>query len=165
MIKSFWQLLNKKFLIFLILALLASPILWGYNTFSYCLIESHYLTVYVNNLFLLFVYQFVYCLNQIYYPLLVRIDKNRFDFCSYFFVLGLGICYVCLIYVSYYIFFGAIPTHIYTLTWLFMVVNLCICCIECSLVYMQLGKKKRFLYLAIPIFLNFLFHMMWIYYF
>lgn len=142
MIKPFFQLLNKKLLILLIIALLASPVLWGYNTFSYCLIESHYLTVYLNNLFLLFVYQFVDYLNQIYYPMRLRIDKERFDFYSYFFVISLGLCYTLIVYISYYFFFGTIPTSVYTLTCLFMVVNLCVCCIECSFIYMQLGKRK-----------------------
>ena len=165
MIKTFFHLLNKKFFILLVLSLLASPILWGYNTYSYCLIESHYLTVYVNNLFLLFIYQFIDCLNQIYYPMILRIKKDYFDFWSYFFMIALGLIYTLTIYISYYFFFGAIPESEQTITILFMIVNLCLCCFECSLVYMQLGKKKKFSYLAIPIFMNFLFHMMWIYYF
>ena len=41
----------------------------------------------------------------------------------------------------------------------FMILNIIITSIENSIIYLQLGKKKKFAYLALPIIINLLFHL------
>ena len=58
MIKSFYRLVDKKMIALLILMLVISPTLCGKNTYTICLIYSHYLTIYMNNVYLLMMYQY-----------------------------------------------------------------------------------------------------------
>lgn len=164
MIKTFFKLFDYKLLIVLLLAFIASPVLCGKDTYTVCLIYSHYLTVYLNNIFLLFIYQYTYRLNQLTYPLIIRIGQKRFYTITYLFMMSLGIFYNLIIYIGYYFFFGAIPSQTLFITICFMITNMIVCAFECSIVYLQLGKKKNFMYLAIPIFINFIFHFTWIKY-
>jgi len=165
MIKTFLKILDLKLLIVLCFAFIASPLLCGKDTYTVCLIYSHYLTVYLNNVFLLFVYQYVYHLNQLTYPLIIRIGQKQFYTLTYLFMIGLSLLYNFIIYIGYYFFFGAIPTQNFFITICFMIANLMVNAFECSIVYLQLGKKKNFMYLALPIFINFIFHFTWIQYF
>ena len=164
MIKAYLKILDYKLLIILLLAFIASPLLCGQNTYTICLIYSHYLTVYLNNIFLLFVYQEAYHISQLTYPLIIRIGFHRFYLLAYFFIISLGLIYNFIIYIGYYCFFGRILSSELWITICFMITNLMICCFECSVVYLQLGKKKNFMYLAIPILINFIFHFTWIKY-
>lgn len=161
MIKTFFKILDLKLLTVLFFAYIASPLLCGKDTYTVCLIYSHYLTVYLNNVFLLFVYQYVYHLNQLTYPLIIRIGQQKFYIITYIFMIGLSLLYNLIIYIGYYFFFGAIPPQDVLITICFMITNLMICAFECSIVYLQLGKKKNFMYLALPIFINFIFHFTW----
>lgn len=161
MIKTFFKILDLKLLIVLFLAYIASPLLCGKDTYTVCLIYSHYLTVYLNNIFLLFVYQYIYHFNQLTYPLIIRIGQQKFYMLTYLFIIGLSLLYNLIIYIGYYFFFGAIPSQDVFITVCFMMTNLMICAFECSIVYLQLGKKKNFMYLALPIFINFVFHFTW----
>ncbi len=165
MTKSYLRLIDHKLLIILILAFIASPILCGVNKYIICLAYSHYLTVYLNNIFLLFTYQYTYRLNQFTHPLITRIGYDRFYSHSYFFIVGMGFLYHLIIYIGYYVFFGPILPEDLILTICFMVINLMIAGIECSIIYLQLGKKKNFIYLVLPIFINFVFHFLWIKFF
>ncbi len=162
---KFFRLLDKRLIVFVVALLIASPIVWGKNTYTYCLINSHYLTVYVNPVFLLFVYQYIYRMNQIHNPLILRLSKESYETNSYLSVIFLACVYCLFVYGSYYIFFTVIESQLFVYTFLFMIVNLTMTCLECSLIYLQLGKHKRFLYIALPIFVNFLFHFFWLYYF
>lgn len=164
MIKIFFKILDYKLLIILLLAFIASPLLCGKDTYTACLIYSHYLTVYLNNIFLLFTYQYVYHLNQLTYPLIIRIGFDKFYILTYLCMIGIAMLYNFMIYIGYYFFFGSILASDLWMTICFMITNLMICCFECSIVYLQLGKKKNFMYLSIPIFINFIFHFTWIKY-
>lgn len=165
MIKTGYKLLDYRLFILLCLALIASPTLCGINTLSMCLIYSHYLTVYLNNFFLLFLYQFVYRYNQLIYPMIIRTSQKIFYIHTYVWVVGLGFLYNLVIYISYYFFFGPLLSQEIFIVTFFMIINLIFFGLECSIVYLQLGKKKNFLYLALPIFMNFIFHFIWIQYF
>lgn len=164
MTKAFLKIIDVKMLVILFFTFIASPLLCGKDTYTVCLVYSHYLTVYLNNVFLLMIYQYAYRLNQLAYPLMIRIGQKIFYISSYLFIVGLGILYNLIIYISYYFFFGAILPQDLLLTICFMVSNLMICGLECSIVYLQLGKKKNFMYLALPILMNFIFHFTWIRY-
>lgn len=165
MIKAYFRLIDLKMLIILGLVFLSSPLLCGINTYTICLIYSHFLTVYLNNIFLLFIYQYTYRLHQISNPFVIRTSQDSFYTLSYFFIVGFGFIYNIIIYIGYYFFFGAIPIEMMTSTIAFIISNMMISGIECSIVYLQLGRKKNFIYLALPIFINFLFHFLWIQYF
>lgn len=162
---KFFRLLDKRYMVFIIILLIASPVVWGKNTYTYCLINSHYLTVYVNPIFLLFIYQYIYRMNQIHHPLILRLSKETYETYAYLSVICLACLYCLFVYSSYYIFFPVIESQLLVYTFLFMIVNLTMTCLECSVIYLQLGKHKRFLYIALPIFMNFLFHFFWLYYF
>ena len=162
MIKIGYHLLDFKVVFFMFLALIASPLLCGQNTFTMCLIFSHYITVYLNNFFLLFLYQYVYRFHQLMYPMIMRIGQETFYIMSYIWVVGLGFIYNFILYISYYFFFGPLKDYEVMVSILFMISNLMMCGLECSFVYLQLGKKKNFIYLALPIFMNFIFHFIWL---
>lgn len=158
MIKSFYRLIDKKMIILLIIMLIASPTLFGYNTYTVCLIYSHYLTVYLNNMFLLMLYQYTSRLNTLQPFFITRIQEERFYRYSYLSLISIGFIYTLIIYISYYFFFGSIPSEYFSLTIYFMIMNMIITCIETHIIYAQLGNKKNFAYLAVPILINFLFH-------
>ena len=42
-----------------------------------------------------------------------------------------------------------------------MILNLIVTFIETTFIYLQIGQKKNFIYLALPIFMNFLFHIVY----
>lgn len=165
MIKAFFKLIDKKLLILFIFALLASPVLCGKNTFSYCLIYSHYPTIYLNNIFLLFIYQYTYHLQQLFYPLIIRIQQNTFYLSSYCMIISLCFIYNIIFYISYYLFFGLPTTNEFAFVIGYMFIHMVISGLECSIVYLQLGQKKNFIYLAIPMIMNILFHFTWIQHF
>lgn len=162
MIKKIYQLLDKRFLFLLLVMLIASPTLCGKNTYTICLIYSHYLTVYMNNIFLLFAYQFAYRLNVFFTPMIIRLGEKVVFTWTYIGLFLLGAIYTIVIYISYAFFFGAIPADSYQLTILFMILNFVVTGIETTVIYLQIGQKKNFLYLALPVFINFLFHIIFI---
>ena len=141
------------------LALIASPTLCGKNTYTICLIYSHYLCIYLNNLFLMLQYQQIDRINALNDSIITRIGATKFYFYTYIEIILVGIIYNCIIYISYYFFFGTIPSSQFQLTIFFMIINIIIMSIENSIIYLQIGKKKRFIYLAIPILMNLLFHL------
>lgn len=159
MIKMYIKALDKKIIFLLIIALIASPTLCGINTYTVCLIYSHYVCIYLNNLYLMLMYQQVDQLNLLHDLITVRIGTTRYYIYSYIQMLLIGIGYDLIIYISYYFFFGAIENNVASLTHFFMILNVIVTCIENTLIYMQLGKKKKFIYLAIPIMMNLLFHL------
>lgn len=77
MIRKFYHLLDYRLVVLLIGMLLASPILCGKNTYTICLIYSHYLTVYMNNIFLLMTYQLAYRFNSLHAFMLLRIGEKK----------------------------------------------------------------------------------------
>ena len=158
MIKSFYRLIDKKALILLLLILIASPTLAGKNTYTVCLIYSHYITVYLNNIYLLCLYQYIYRLNSLQNFFITRIGEDKFYLYSYITLITSGLLFNIIIYISYYFFFGPIPHEFLSLTVFFMILNVIINGIENSIIYLQLGHKKNFIYLAIPILINFMFH-------
>lgn len=164
MIKAFYKFIDFKLLCVLFLAYIASPLVLGEGTYTVCLVYSHYLSVYLNNIFLLFIYQYTYRLNQLIYPLIIRMGQKSFYTLTYILMIGMGVIYNLIIYTGYYFFFGPILSQDLFITICFMITNIMVCAFECSIVYLQLGKKKNFMYLAIPIFINFIFHYTWIKY-
>lgn len=159
MIKMYLKALDIKILVLMILALIASPTLCGKNTYTVCLIYSHYLTMYMNNLYLMLIYQQVDRINLLNDPLITRLGINKFYLINYIELIIIGIIYNLIIYISYYFFFGAIPSQEIELTFFFMILNIIVTCVENSIIYLQLGKKKKFSYLALPILINLLFHL------
>lgn len=162
MIKKLYRLLDKRFVFLLFIMLIASPTLCGQNTYTICLIYSHYLTVYMNNIFLLMTYQFAYRFNVFFTPMVIRIGEKAVFTWTYVALFLLGSIYTIIIYISYAFFFGAIPHDTYQLTLLFMIFNFIITGLETTIIYLQIGQKKNFLYLALPVFINFLFHIIFI---
>ena len=160
MIRKFYHLLDYGLVILLIGMLLASPILCGKNTYTICLIYSHYLTVYMNNIFLLMTYQLAYRFNSLHAFMLLRIGEKKYYQMTYFSLILLGLLYTFMIYISYYFFFGAIEIQSLYITVIYMLLNIIVVCIENTIIYLQIGQKKNFLYLALPIFINFLFHIL-----
>lgn len=160
MIRAFYRLLDKKMILLLILMFIASPILCGQNTYTMCLIYSHYLTVYIHNVYLLMIYQYSSRINAIAPYFITRIGEQPFYTYGYLAFLSIGFIYTLIIYIGYYFFFGAIPQETYAVTVLFMILNLIINGIENSIIFMQIGQKKNFLYLAGPILINFMFHIL-----
>lgn len=162
MIKKLYQLLDKRILLLLMIMLIASPALCGQNTYTICLIYSHYLTVYMNNIFLLMTYQFAYRLNVFFQPMVIRLGEKAVYIWTYVALFLLGALYTLIIYISYAFFFGAIPSESFQITVVFMIYNFIIMGLETTIIYLQIGQKKNFIYLALPIFVNFLFHILFI---
>lgn len=158
MIKSFYRLIDIKMVILLILMLIISPTLCGQNTYTICLVYSHYLTIYMNNIYLLMMYQYASRCNTLSAYIMTRIGQKKFYQILYWIFISVSILYTLIIYISYYFFFGAIPAETFLFTIYFMIINMIITAIESTLIYLQIGTKKNFLYLILPILINFLFH-------
>ncbi len=161
MIKKWFKLLDVKVMIILIMMLFASPILCGKNTYTICLIYSNYLCVYMNNVFLLMNYQFTAQCNRLLSPIITRIGEQKTYTSIYYFLMMVSFIYTMLIYISYAFFFGGILPEDMFVTILFMILNLIVTFIETTFIYLQIGQKKNFIYLALPIFMNFLFHIVY----
>lgn len=158
MIKMYLKSLDIKILVLMLLALIASPTLCGKESYTVCLIYSHYLTMYLNILYLMLIYQQTDRINLLNDSIITRIGASKYYIYSYIQLIAIAIIYNAIIYISYYFFFGAIPQNALELTFLFMILNVITTCIENTIIYMQIGKKKRFIYLALPIIINLLFH-------
>lgn len=161
MIKKWFKLLDVKVIIILIMMLFASPILCGKNTYTICLIYSNYLCVYMNNVFLLMNYQFTAQCNRLLSPIITRIGEQKTYTSVYYFLMMVSFIYTMIIYISYAFFFGGILPEDMFVTILFMILNLIVTFIETTFIYLQIGQKKNFIYLALPIFMNFLFHIVY----
>lgn len=161
MIKKWFKLLDVKVMIILIMMLFASPILCGKNTYTICLIYSNYLCVYMNNVFLLMNYQFTSQCNRLLSPIITRIGEQKTYTSVYYFLMMVSFIYTMIIYISYAFFFGGILPEDMFVTILFMILNLIVTFIETTFIYLQIGQKKNFIYLALPIFMNFLFHIVY----
>lgn len=161
MIRKWFSLLDQRVVLLLILMLIASPVLCGKNTYTICLIYSHYLVVYMNNVFLLMVYQWIARFNRLLSPILIRTSEQKAYITAYLFLILVSLIYTLTIYISYRFFFGAIPRNDLFITVIFMITNLIITFIEITIIYLQIGHKKNFIYLALPIFINFLFHLIY----
>ncbi len=161
MIKKWFKLLDVKVMIILIMMLFASPILCGKNTYTICLIYSNYLCVYMNNVFLLMNYQFTAQCNRLLSPIITRIGEQKTYTSVYYFLMMVSFIYTMIIYISYAFFFGGILPEDIFVTILFMILNLIVTFIETTFIYLQIGQKKNFIYLALPIFMNFLFHIVY----
>ncbi len=108
MIKGIYRLLDAKMLLLLIIMLFASPTLCGINTYTICLVYSHYLTVYLNNVYLLMLYQYSSRINALSSYMVIRLKENTFYKKSYLSFMMIGFLYTIIIYISYYFFFGEI---------------------------------------------------------
>ena len=161
MIKKWFKLLDVKVMIILIMMLFASPILCGKNTYTICLIYSNYLCVNFNNVFLLMNYQFTAQCNRLLSPIITRIGEQKTYTSVYYFLMMVSFIYTMIIYISYAFFFGSILPEDMFVTILFMILNLIVTFIETTFIYLQIGQKKNFIYLALPIFMNFLFHIVY----
>lgn len=159
MIRTLLSLFQKKMLILLIIMLIISPVFLGINTYTICLVQSHYLTVYLNNVYLLALYQYSSYLNTMSPFLITRMKESKFYTYSYLCILLISMIYTLTIYISYYFFFGAIPSDTFQITVIFMILNIIVIGIESTILYMQIGQKKNFIYLVLPIVINFMFHM------
>ena len=159
MIHKYFNLIHKKMILLLIIMLMISPTFLGKNTYTICLIYSHYLTMYVNNVYLLMIYQYASYINTMLPYIITRTSQDQFYTNSYLSLVIINILYQSSIYISYYFFFGSIPQDSFTLTIVFMIMNMIIGCIESTIIYLQIGQKKNFIYLAFPILINVLFHM------
>ena len=159
MIRKWFSLLDQRVVVVLIAMLIASPVLCGKNTYTICLIYSHYLAVYMNNVFLLMIYQWIDRMNQLLLPIRIRVNEQTTYISAYFFLILISILYTVTIYISYYFFFGSIAPSDLGITIMFMIINMIITFIEATIIYLQIGHKKNFLYLALPVFINFLFHL------
>lgn len=134
--------------------------LWK-NTYTICLIYSNYLCVYMNNVFLLMNYQFTAQCNRLLSPIITRIGEQKTYTSVYYFLMMVSFIYTMIIYISYAFFFGGILPEDMFVTILFMILNLIVTFIETTFIYLQIGQKKNFIYLALPIFMNFLFHIVY----
>ena len=161
MIKKWFKLLDVKVMIILIMMLFASPILCGKNTYTICLIYSNYLCVYMNNVFLLMNYQFTAQCNRLLSPIITRIGEQKTYTSVYYFLMMVSFIYTMIIYISYAFFFGGILPEDMFVTILLMILNLIVTFIETTFIFLQIGQKKNFIYLALPIFMNFLFHIVY----
>src|SRR5699024_1273286 len=161
MINRWFNLQDVKVMIILIMMLFASPILCGNNTYTICLIYSNYLCVYMNNVFLLMNYQFTAQCNRLLSPIITRIGEQKTYTYVYYFLMMVSFIYKLIIYISYAFFFGDILPEDMFVTILFMILNLIVTFIETTFIYLQIGQKKNFIYLALPIFMNFLFHIVY----
>lgn len=162
MIKSLLYLVDKKMVLLLIIVLIASPTLAGKNTYTMCLVYSHYLTMYLNNIYLLMLYQYTQRINTISSLMMIRLSEKTFYLLTYFIIILIGSLYTLIIYISYYFFFGAIPQEALSLTLLFMVLNFIVMGIESHIIYFQIGNKKNFIYLILPLLINIVFHLTFI---
>lgn len=107
-------------------------------------------------------YQFAYRLNVFFQPMVIRLGEKAVYIWTYVALFLLGALYTLIIYISYAFFFGAIPSESFQITVVFMIYNFIIMGIETTIIYLQIGQKKNFIYLALPIFVNFLFHILFI---
>ncbi|KXU45373.1 hypothetical protein HMPREF3037_02330 [Candidatus Stoquefichus sp. KLE1796] len=105
-------------------------------------------------------YQLAYRFNSLHAFMLLRIGEKKYYQMTYFSLILLGLLYTFMIYISYYFFFGAIEIQSLYITVIYMLLNIIVVCIENTIIYLQIGQKKNFLYLALPIFINFLFHIL-----
>ena len=69
--------------------------------------------------------------------------------------------YTMIIYISYAFFFGGILPEDMFVTILFMILNLIVTFIETTFIISTNWSKKEFYLLALPIFMNFLFHIVY----
>lgn len=162
MIKSMLSLIDRKMILLLIVALIISPTLGGKNTYTMCLVYSHYLTMYLNNIYLLMIYQYTQRINSISSLIMIRISEKTYYLLTYFIIIMIGSLYTIIIYISYYFFFGAIPPEMLSFTLLFMIINFIVMGIESHIIYFQIGSKKNFVYLILPILINIIFHLTFI---
>ena len=161
MIKSFYRLVDKKMIALLILMLVISPTLCGKNTYTICLIYSHYLTIYMNNVYLLMMYQYASRCQTLSAYIITRIGQQKFYQIVYWIFISIGLLFTIIIYISYYFFFGAIPSESFLFTIYFMIINIIVTGLESTLIYLQVGTKKNLLYLIFPIIINVLFHFLY----
>ena len=84
MIKSFYRLVDKKMIALLILMLVISPTLCGKNTYTICLIYSHYLTIYMNNVYLLMMYQYASRCQTLSAYIITRIGQQKYWFALHY---------------------------------------------------------------------------------
>ena len=113
----------------------------------------------MNNVFLLMIYQWIARMNQLLLPVRIRVNEQTTYITAYLFLILISILYTSTIYISYDFFFGSIPVNDLGITVTFMIINMMITLIEATIIYLQIGHKKNFLYLALPVFINFLFHL------
>lgn len=165
MIKSFYRLIDMRMVVLLIIMLIISPTLGGKNTYTICLVYSHYLTVYMNNVYLLMIYQYASYINQLSSFMITRIQEKYYYLYSYISLISMGLIYHLIIFISYYFFFGAIEKESLFVTVLYMIFTLIMNAFESTIIYLQIGQKKNFLYLALPILMNFLFHILYAHFF
>lgn len=85
MIRKWFSLLDQRVVILLMAMLIASPVLCGKNTYTICLIYSHYLAVYMNNVFLLMIYQWIARMNQLLLPVRIRVNEQTTYITAYLF--------------------------------------------------------------------------------
>lgn len=147
--------------VLLMIMLIISPTLGGKNTYTICLVYSHYLTVYMNNVYLLMIYQYASYINQLSSFMITRIQEKYYYLYSYISLISMGLIYHLIIFISYYFFFGAIEKENLFVTVLYMIFTLIMNAFESTIIYLQIGQKKNFLYLALPILINFLFHILY----
>jgi len=94
-------------------------------------------------------------------PIITRIGEQKTYTSVYYFLMMVSFIYTMIIYISYAFFFGGILPEDMFVTILFMILNLIVTFIETTFIYLQIGQKKNFIYLALPIFMNFLFHIVY----
>ena len=159
MISSLYRLIDKKYVLILLAMLISSPTLAGKNTYTICLIYSHFLTMYLNNVYIFTLYRWASHINTLSSFYIIRTSQNQLYLSLFLSFTSITCLYTFIIYISYYIFFGPIPKQDMTLTVYFMIINFIISLLETLIIYMQIGKQKNFAYLVFPIFINVLFHM------
>lgn len=106
-------------------------------------------------------YQFTAQCNRLLSPIITRIGEQKTYTSVYYFLMMVSFIYTMIIYISYAFFFGGILPADMFVTILFMILNLIVTFIETTFIYLQIGQKKNFIYLALPIFMNFLFHIVY----
>ena len=98
MIKSFYRLVDKKMIALLILMLVISPTLCGKNTYTICLIYSHYLTIYMNNVYLLMMYQYASRCQTLSAYIITRIGQQKFYQIVYWIFISIGLLYTIILW-------------------------------------------------------------------
>ena len=106
-------------------------------------------------------YQFTAQCNRLLSPIITRIGEQKTYTSVYYFLMMVSFIYTMIIYINYAFFFGGILPEDMFVTILFMILNLIVTFIETTFIYLQIGQKKNFIYLALPIFMNFLFHIVY----
>lgn len=159
MLKAYKNYVSLKAIGLLLILFALTPIAtYNVENIIQGLIGSNYITLILNNLYIIFAFQRVNKINDLQNILIPRITLRQF----YVEQMKLGMITICiysiLLYSSCFLFFGLAPEHYEQYVTLFMLTNFVIYVIEELILSLQIGKKESWIYLVLPIAINFYYH-------